>query len=718
MGSSAAQRQIIHVAAGTELTDAVNVGQLNAAIAGVGAGGDPVHFYSVNSTDSAAGNYNNDGAEGADSIAAGVGSHTAGDNSVAMGVNAKTGYDYFAYPGSSNAYSVAVGVDVHTKYERSVAMGVNSAATSNYAAAMGVDNIAGGHNSVAVGVRNNTDYPSTVAMGYYNTASGYNGVAIGSYNTANGGTALGSGAHADGTGSLAVSSIGYEQQLDSDGDGNPDVWNNGAKASGEASVVMGLASTSAGFESIAVGINAQALGDYSTAFGFNNIASGNLSSALGNGNRASGDFASAFGYRSQALATGSTALGYQAVAKQQGTVSFGHAATDLDSNGNPYGSDLNARLTHVAAGTDLTDAVNLGQLNTAIAGVVSGATASPYFVADGAGDGSDNATVTGNNSVAIGANSVADEDDTVAVGERRITDVADGTDEDDAVNVGQLNILGNTLGSSLASFLGGGASYAGGVFSAPTYTIQGSSYHDVGAAFAAVDTKLTALTGSGTGGVGPQGPAGDSAYQVARNNGFAGTETEWLASLQGAKGDAGATGPQGPAGPAGPQGPAGATGPQGPAGTGGLTEAQVAAIASEGDAATLAQANTHADTTATETLNAAKTYTDQRVAQVALGGWEDDFTTLRNQVDDRFRVQDRRIDRQGAMSSAMLGMAVNAGGSMSARGRIAVGVGFQNGESALSVGYGKRIGKTGSFSLGGAFSSGEKSVGAGFGIDL
>lgn len=56
---------------------------------------------------------------------------------------------------------------------------------------------------------------------------------------------------------------------------------------------------------------------------------------------------------------------------------------------------------------------------------------------------------------------------------------------------------------------------------------------------------------------------GESAYDIAVINGFSGTETEWLASLQGADG---ATGPAGPQGVTGPQGPAGANGPQGPKG--------------------------------------------------------------------------------------------------------------------------------------------------------
>lgn len=48
-----------------------------------------------------------------------------------------------------------------------------------------------------------------------------------------------------------------------------------------------------------------------------------------------------------------------------------------------------------------------------------------------------------------------------------------------------------------------------------------------------------------------RGRPGKSAYEVAVENGFEGTEAEWLASLKGEKGDTGATGPQGEKGEAG-----------------------------------------------------------------------------------------------------------------------------------------------------------------------
>lgn len=85
--------------------------------------------------------------------------------------------------------------------------------------------------------------------------------------------------------------------------------------------------------------------------------------------------------------------------------------------------------------------------------------------------------------------------------------------------------------------------------------------------------NLDYLTGGSS-----QGPEGDSAYEVAVDNGFVGTESQWLASLvgpqgmsgpQGLQGIQGIQGLQGLQGLSGPEGPEGPEGPQGPPGSGG-----------------------------------------------------------------------------------------------------------------------------------------------------
>lgn len=65
------------------------------------------------------------------------------------------------------------------------------------------------------------------------------------------------------------------------------------------------------------------------------------------------------------------------------------------------------------------------------------------------------------------------------------------------------------------------------------------------------------------------GRPGKSAYEIACENGFEGTEAQWLATLVGPKGDPGATGPKGETGEPGPQGNTGPAGPQGAAGPAG-----------------------------------------------------------------------------------------------------------------------------------------------------
>jgi autotransporter adhesin len=139
------------------------------------------------------------------------------------------------------------------------------------------------------------------------------------------------------------------------------------------------------------------------------------------------------------------------------------------------GSTKPVTVSNVADGVANNDAVNVEQLNSAISTATSGSqvlTQSLKYVRFGASSaataqasGSDsiaiggnafanasgalafglNSRATGANSVAIGVGSRADQDNTVSVGsqftQRRITNVANGTDQSDAVNLGQVEDL-------------------------------------------------------------------------------------------------------------------------------------------------------------------------------------------------------------------------------------------------------------------------------------
>jgi len=124
-------------------------------------------------------------------------------------------------------------------------------------------------------------------------------------------------------------------------------------------------------------------------------------SATGSGSTALGDGASA---RSR-----DTALGYRATVTADGSVAVGANSTVNSINSVAVGAD-----TMVEAGADGGSALGQG------ARVATGATGS----------------------VALGQNSVASEANTVSVGsvgnERRLTNIADGINDTDAANVGQL----------------------------------------------------------------------------------------------------------------------------------------------------------------------------------------------------------------------------------------------------------------------------------------
>ncbi|PZS81017.1 hypothetical protein A7X74_10790 [Stenotrophomonas maltophilia] len=84
----------------------------------------------------------------------------------------------------------------------------------------------------------------------------------------------------------------------------------------------------------------------------------------------------------------------------------------------------------------------------------------------------------------------------------------------------------------------------------------------------------------------------------------------------------------------------------------------------------------------------------------------------------RLDKMDKRFNRMAAMSSAQTAMAMNTAG-LATYNRLGAGVGYAEGESAMAVGYQRVLNEKGSatFSLNGAFTnSGERSMGVGVGV--
>ncbi|WP_159462925.1 YadA-like family protein [Caballeronia telluris] len=244
-------------------------------------------------------------------------------------------------------------------------------------------------------------------------------------------------------------------------------------------------------------------------------ASGADSLAIGGNAQASGKNAVALGANSVADRADSVSVGAVGQERQITNVKAGTADTDavnvsqlkssglIDSKGNTVaaltydktasgatdyanvtlgnGTSGGTTLHNVAAGSLITDAVNVGQLNDAV-GKVNNFTAATMALFSADGNGATEAAVSSgthslalganalasgvnavstgagaiasaDNSVALGANSVADRANSVSVGatgaERQITNVAAGTSGTDAVNLDQLNrASGSTLGQA------------------------------------------------------------------------------------------------------------------------------------------------------------------------------------------------------------------------------------------------------------------------------
>ena len=158
-GHGVLTRQITGVAAGTDLTDAVNVAQLQAAIAqfsggGSGISGDGVHYYSVSSNEQGPdSNYDNKGATGANALAAGVSASATG------------------------AHSVAVGNGATAKGQDSIALGTGAVADGIGATAIGQYNTASGQNSLAFGEKSTASGEASTAFGIGSTAAAKNSLA-------------------------------------------------------------------------------------------------------------------------------------------------------------------------------------------------------------------------------------------------------------------------------------------------------------------------------------------------------------------------------------------------------------------------------------------------------------------------------------------------------------------------------------------------------------
>ena len=126
----------------------------------------------------------------------------------------------------------------------------------------------------------------------------------------------------------------------------------------------------------------------------------------------------------------------------------------------------------------------------------------------------------------------------------------------------------------------------------------------------------------------------------------------------------------------------------------------------------LITARTYTDANAQQTLQSANAYTDSRFASLASTA---DVNGLRDQMNERFHGVDQRMDKVGAMGTAMSQMAFSTQG-INTPNRLGVGVGGYRGEAALSVGYSRQLSPKANLTFGAAVSGDEASGGVGVGF--
>jgi len=448
-----------------------------------------------------------------------------------------------------------------------------------------------------------------------------------------------------------------------------------ARANGSYAIALGSGTRVEGLQAMAFGLRSEVAGVAAIGIGGYSRASGRLSTVLGYGGQSDAEYALALGSFSRASGRRSVALGAGAVAERDRTVSVGSAGAER-------------QVVNVAAGERDTDATNVAQLRQATEAFSAAGEGVALATGAAATAAGRNSAASGERSVALGVEAVAGARDSVAIG------AGSKALEAEVVSVGSGDGVGGPAARRLVNVAAGGvgagsreAVNGGQLFDAMTHTLG-----VIDRRFSEAATQLTAHA------------IGVGASAATQDAVALGRHAQAQASASTALG------------------------------AGARVEAQATGAVALGEGAVADRPNTvsvgrtdaerqvthvAAGTQATDAVNKsqlddgvarATRYTDAHYTTLA-----DAFADYRSDIDDRFRQQDRRIDRQGAMNAAMLNMATSAAG-IRTDNRLGVGVGFQRGASALSIGYQRAFGERATVTLGGAFGGGESALGVGAGL--
>jgi len=377
VGALGAERQIQNVAAGTlsaSSTDAVNGSQLyqtNQAVDSLATtvAADKTHYYSVNDGGTQGANYNNNGATGLNSLAAGVAAAASGASSFAGGNGASALADNAVALGALSSASVVGGVAIGSGSvsDRAVLSGVGSIANGTHAipfntadqtllgavsfgSASGntyrqLTNVADGtqaHDAVTIRQLAGalSSFAVTGQLYFHANSTAADSLAVGAESIAVGPTTVVNGDNGVGVGNGAI-----------------------VDATAPGGVAIGQAANSAQADAIAVGSGSVASGAQSIAQGANASAANAGSIAIGSGAHSTAIDALALGSGSSASFANSVALGagsVTTVGALSNYIAYGLSSPQSSAGEVNVG---NRQITGLAAGKAGTDAVNVSQLD-------------------------------------------------------------------------------------------------------------------------------------------------------------------------------------------------------------------------------------------------------------------------------------------------------------------------------------------------------------------
>ena len=379
-------------------------------------------------------------AAGFGSFAGGVGAQAQGRGAVAIGggstatYNNTTGYVYNDNAAATASDAVAIGTGAKAEESNAISIGYHSNAKAGNSLAVGSNAAATGEGSVAVGRNNTASGASAIAMGILANATGTSSTALGMQATASGNNtvAIGPSAKAIADDSIAVGTnntvaekgvaIGknvkakastYENMvvgIDSEASGAGGAMAVGmkVKTTGMDAVTVGRESQATGAWGVAVGRKANAIGATSVALGTDVTASGGNSAAMGSNATSSGPGSLAIG---SGTGNATTALGANAIAMGTSSVAASSNAIAMGNGAVANGADALA----IGRSAQIANASTRQAIVIGSNASVGANTQQSIAIGSGAKAG-EGATVTGDQSIAIGGNVVVPGHSAVAIG--------------------------------------------------------------------------------------------------------------------------------------------------------------------------------------------------------------------------------------------------------------------------------------------------------------